>query len=84
MTTNDDNIDMDDDAPVDVDAYLNTGADKDESYMPRVDEEPFRSRNDQGGLAKSTKQHLVFRGFSEETPPAFDTQQPSVAFVFQP
>ncbi|KAM0916311.1 hypothetical protein ACQ4PT_010372 [Festuca glaucescens] len=84
MAANDDNIDMDDDAPVDVNAYLNTGADKDELYMPRVDEEPFHARDDQAGLARSTKQRLVFRGFSEETPPAADTQEPSVAFVFSP
>ncbi|KAM0871059.1 hypothetical protein ACQ4PT_039627 [Festuca glaucescens] len=78
------NDDMDDDAPVDVDAYLNTGADIDELYMPRVDEEPFRARDDQDGLAKATKQNLVFRGFSEETPPAADTQEPSAANVFSP
>jgi hypothetical protein len=78
------NINMDDDAPVDVNAYLNTGADKEELYMPRVDEEPFRARDDQAGLAKSTKHRLVFRGFSQETPPAADTQEPPAGFVFSP
>jgi hypothetical protein len=79
------NNDMDDDdAPVDVDAYLNTGADIDDLYMPSMNEEPFRSRDDQAGSAKATKQRLVFSGLSEDTPPAADTQEPSAANIFSP
>ena len=62
----------------------NTGADIDDLYMPGADEEPFRARDEQAGLSKATKHRLVFRGFSEETPPAADTQEPSTANIFSP
>ncbi|KAK1627406.1 hypothetical protein QYE76_001721 [Lolium multiflorum] len=76
--------DIDDDGPVDVNAYLNTGADIDDLYMAGADEEPFRARDEQAGPPKATKQRLVFRGFSEETPPAADTQEPTAANIFSP
>jgi hypothetical protein len=76
--------DIDDDGPVDVNDYLNTGVDIDDLYMAAADEEPFRARDEQAGPPKATKQRLVFRGFSEETPPAADTQEPSTANIFSP
>ncbi|KAK1652344.1 hypothetical protein QYE76_070149 [Lolium multiflorum] len=76
--------DIDDDGPVDVDAYLNTGADIDDLYMVGADEEPFRARDEPAGPPKATKQRLVFSGFSEETPPAADTQDPTAANIFSP
>ncbi|KAK1678480.1 hypothetical protein QYE76_039328 [Lolium multiflorum] len=76
--------DIDDDGPVDVDAYLNTGADIDDLYMAGADEEAYRARDEPAGPPKATKQRLVFRGFSEETPPAADTQEPTAANIFSP
>ena len=57
----------DDDAPIDTNAFINTGADLDGLYMPSVNEE-FHARDAKAGGSKSTKQRLVFTGFSEETP----------------
>ncbi|KAK1621331.1 hypothetical protein QYE76_026848 [Lolium multiflorum] len=76
--------DIDDDGPVDVDAYLNTGADIDDLYMAGADEEAYRARDEPAGPPKATKQRLVFRGFSQETPPAADTQEPTAANIFSP
>ncbi|KAK1652691.1 hypothetical protein QYE76_070496 [Lolium multiflorum] len=76
--------DIDDDGPVDVDAYLNTGADIDDLYMAGADEEAYRVRDEPAGPPKATKQRLVFRGFSQETPPAADTQEPTAANIFSP
>ena len=74
-----------DDDQIDTDAFLNTGADMEGFYMPTVNEE-FQARDaNKAGGSKSTKQRLVFTGFSqEETPPAAETQDKPAGTVFSP
>jgi hypothetical protein len=58
----------DDDEEVDVDAFLNTGA-SNGPYMPVVDVDPPSCAHDYQAARPSTcLQHLIFRGFSQETP----------------
>ena len=79
MAAFDANIEVDDDdAPIDVNAFVNTGAGKG-PFMPPLDEEPsFRDQ------ATHPKKRLVFRGFSQETPPAAETQPPLAEIIFSP
>jgi hypothetical protein len=71
--------DDDDDAPINVDAFINTGAGKG-PFMPPLVEEP--SFCDQA--SHPNKKRLVFRGFSEETPPDVETQPPPARVIFSP
>jgi hypothetical protein len=54
----------------DIDAYINTGACSQDIYMPRMDEEAFRTHGDQLGRPTTVTQRLTFTGFSlQDTPP---------------
>ena len=70
--------DDDDDASVDVNAFVNTGASKGPFMPPLVEEPSFRDQ------ASHPKKRLVFRGFSQETPPAAETQPASAGIIFSP
>jgi hypothetical protein len=48
----------------DIDAYINTGACSQDMYMPRMDEEAFRTHGDQLGRPTTVTQRLTFTGFS--------------------
>src|SRR4051812_1462995 len=52
--------------------------------MPAMDEEPFVAHDSKGGHPTTCRQRLVFRGLSQETPPAADEQEKPVGFVFSP
>uniref|UniRef100_A0ACD5WX72 Uncharacterized protein n=1 Tax=Avena sativa TaxID=4498 RepID=A0ACD5WX72_AVESA len=70
--------DDDDDAPVDVNAFVNTGASKGPFMPPLIEEPSFHNQ------ASHPKKRLVFRGFSQETPPAAEIQPPSAGIIFSP
>ena len=71
---NDDN----DNDNVDVDAFLNTGACRDDLYMPPVDEEPFRDQRGQPPRPTTCTQRLIFEGLSQDTPPETGDHQAQV------
>ena len=62
------NDDKDEDY-LNVDAYINTGACNNNLYMPAMDEEAFRTHDDQPVRPTTCTQRLVFRGLSQEDMP---------------
>ena len=72
------NLDGDEDN-VNVDDFLNTGAYKEDLYMPPVDEEPFRDQRGQPSRPTTCTQRLVFDGLSQDTPPEAGDHQAQVA-----
>ena len=74
------NIEVDDDDDANVDAFINTGAGKG-PFMPPLIEEPSSFRDE---ASRPNKKRLIFHGFSEETPPAAETQPPPAKVVFSP
>ncbi|KAK1630829.1 hypothetical protein QYE76_005144 [Lolium multiflorum] len=70
----------------DINAYINTGACRQDRYMPPMDEQAFRTHDDQ--LVRPTivtKQRLTLTGFSQDTPPeAGNLAQVKPATVFCP
>ena len=65
------NDDDDDDDLIDVDGFLNTGAEDADGFMRPVDlEPPFRAHADQPARLNAVTQRLDFQGLSQETPPA--------------
>ena len=71
--------DDDDDAPINVDAFMNTGVGKGPFIPPLVEEPSFCDQ-----ASHPNKKRLVFRGFFEETPPDVETQPPPARVIFSP
>jgi hypothetical protein len=79
-------LDGNDDDDDDIDAYINTGACSQDMYMPRMDEEAFRTHGDQLGRPTTVTQRLTFTGLSlQDTPPeAGNPAQVKPATIFSP
>ena len=67
-----------DDDDINVNDFLNMGANKD-LWMPAMDEEPFRAHHDQPNDRPTTCQRL---SFSQNTPPAFHEEAPEKRGTF--